>query len=143
MAHRTRHRQSWRRRRQRTQRSGLVTVEFALTASMLFMIFFASIDFARANLIRHVVNNAAFEAARSSIIPGATETRIRNRAEAILATGYVNGAEISVIPANFDDETEELTVRIEVPMSANQWVLSHFFAGKVFVRESTIARENF
>ena len=133
-------RRSWRRRHSK-QRSGLVTVEFALCASLLFLLFLTSIDYARANLIRHVVNNAAFEAARSSIFPGATPDSVRDKANAMLAIGYVQDADIQVTP--FVDSTETVTVTISVPMASNQWVLSKWFEGKSFVRESTVAREDY
>ena len=53
------------------RRNGVATVEFALTASILFMFLFAALEFGRYNMILQTANNAAFDAARACIVPGA------------------------------------------------------------------------
>ncbi|MCA9174671.1 MAG: pilus assembly protein [Planctomycetales bacterium] len=133
-----------RRTARRRSRRGTLTVEFALTSSVLFLFFMASIDFARVNLIRHTINNAAFEAARAGIIPGATASTCQTRAQAILAAGMVVGATIDVTPNTIEESTEVISVTVTAPLAPNQWVVSWFFpADATIVRTSTIVRETY
>ncbi len=47
--------------RDHSKRKGVVAVEFALTAPVLFLVFFAMIEFARFNMIRHGIDSAVYE----------------------------------------------------------------------------------
>ena len=42
-------------------RKGVAAVEFALAATVLFLVVAVSIEFSRMNMIRHSVDNAAYE----------------------------------------------------------------------------------
>ncbi len=51
-------------------RRGAVTVEFTLGCSMIFVFFFARLEIALVNMIRHTIEAASYEAARQGILPG-------------------------------------------------------------------------
>jgi Flp pilus assembly protein TadG len=128
----------------RRSRAATVTVEFALTFTILITFFMASLDFGRVNLIRHTINNAAFEAARAGIIPGATAASCRARANAVLATGLVQNATVTVTPATIDDDTETIVVTVTASVADNSWMVSWFFdANAELTRSSTIVRETY
>src|SRR5690606_21432947 len=73
-------------------RRGAALVEFALTAPLLFFILFASLEFARANMLRNTVEMAAYEGARRGIVPGATAEDVRDAARFPLTTIFVRNA---------------------------------------------------
>jgi Flp pilus assembly protein TadG len=121
----------------------VVTVEFALTVPLLFMIVFAAIEFSRVNVIRHTVDNAAYEGARDGVYPGATAADVRATAQSILNAVGTAGAVITVTPSNIQENTPEVTVRVEVPLDQNGWIFPSFFAGRTLTGSSTLAREEY
>ena len=140
---RTSRRIRWKRQSKPNKRDGSLTVEFALALPILILFFMASLDFGRANLVRHTINNAAFEAARAGIIPGATVTLVENRAQQVLATAFVQNADIDVTPGTITDSTELISVTVSASMDDNSWLASWFFAGKTISRTSTVVRETY
>ncbi|QDV56864.1 TadE/TadG family type IV pilus assembly protein [Rosistilla oblonga] len=122
-------------------RRGAVAVEFALTAGIAIAFFFASFEFCRVAMIRHTVDNAVYEAARTGIVPGATSNEVRTKANEILATIGITNANVKVTPANISSAATNLTVDITVPIEKNAFGASLFFKGKSVQRALTMARE--
>ncbi|MEX2092873.1 MAG: TadE/TadG family type IV pilus assembly protein, partial [Pirellulales bacterium] len=83
-------------RGRRQTRSAAVVVEFAICAPILFLFFFASLEFSRVNMIRQSVENAVYEGARRGIVPGATADNCRASAQAVLNSVSTTGATITV-----------------------------------------------
>lgn len=118
-------------------------MEFAISASLLFVLFFACIDFSRANLIYHAANNAAFEGARRGVVPGVQRTDIEQRAHQIMARALVRNVSVNVTPQTITELTPEITVTVSVPMADNQWFNSLFFRDRMISQSSTIRREDY
>ena len=123
------------------QRSGATIVEFAIVAPLLFLFFFAAMEFCRVAMIRHTADNAVYEGCRVGIIPGATVGEVNTEATRILNSLGVTNVGIDVIPATIDRETDEVTVRIMVPLDDNSFVPNQFFSGRSITRELTLRRE--
>jgi Flp pilus assembly protein TadG len=124
-------------------REGAVVVEFAICAPLLFLFFFAALEFSRVNMIRQTVDNSVYEGSRRGIVPGATANDCRNAAQAVLNTISVNSAQVTVTPAVITPDTEEVTVDVAVPIDSNAWVVPLFFAGKTVSNSMTLRRERF
>ena len=116
-------------------------VEFAVVAPLVFLFFFAALEFCRAAMIRHTADNAVYEAARRGILPGATSSEVRDEARRILATVGITRADVKVSPNRIRRDTNEVTVRIKVPLDDNSFVPTTFFGGKQLERELTLQRE--
>src|SRR3989304_7544629 len=86
-------------RRRRRTRAAAVVVEFAICAPILFLFFFASLEFSRVNMIRQSVENAVYEGARRGIVPGATADNCRASALTVLNSISASGATIRGTPA--------------------------------------------
>ncbi len=123
------------------QRKGATIVEFAIVAPLLFLFFFAAIEFCRVAMIRHTADNAVYEACRVAIIPGATVGEVNAEATRILGSLGVMNMNIDVIPSEIDRDTDEVTVRIVVPLDDNSFVPNQFFSGRSITRELTLRRE--
>ena len=132
-----------RQRRLRRGRSGVVTVEFAICAPILFLIFFAALEFGRVNMIRQSVENAVYEGSRRGIVPGATADDCRTAARNVLNTISVNGGTIDVAPPVITQDTSQVTVTVSVPVNSNSWVAPLFFDGKTITNSMTLRRERF
>lgn len=129
--------------RKRNKRRGASAVEFALTAPVLFTLFFAAYEFSRANMIRHTVDIAAYEGARQGIIPGATAAEVAGRVNAVLAPVGMSGVIVNVTPDPITRASRQVTVNVEVPMTGNGWILPRFVGGLRLASVSTLAREGF
>ena len=124
-------------------RSAAVVVEFAICAPILFMLFFASLEFSRVNMIRQSIENAVYEGARRGIVPGATAADCRSAAQAVLNSVFARDATISVTPTVITQDTSEVTVAVTVPVNNNSWVVPVFFANKTISSAMTLKRERF
>jgi Flp pilus assembly protein TadG len=127
----------------RRARAGVVAVEFAICAPILFFIFFASLEFSRVNMIRQSVENAVYEGSRRGIVPGATADDCRTAARNVLNTVSVSGAAINVVPAVITQDTSQVTVSVTVPINNNSWVAPLFFKDKSLTNSMTLRRERF
>ena len=127
--------------RDHSKRKGVVAVEFALTAPVLFLVFFAMIEFARFNMIRHGIDSAVYEGARRGIVPGATVDDVKSTAETILRAVSTIDASVTVVPAVLTPETTQVTVTATVPYNSNGWVVLRYFQGTTLTRSCTLARE--
>ncbi|MFG0265011.1 MAG: TadE/TadG family type IV pilus assembly protein [Rhodopirellula sp. JB055] len=131
--------------RQRTihpdARQGAVAVEFAIVVPLLFLFFFAGFEFMRVAMVRHTIDNAVYEGARVGIIPGGTNAEIQAEATRILGTIGIDDFTLEVEPANITDATQDITVRVTVPLDRNTYVPADYFLGKELQRELTMRRE--
>lgn len=116
-------------------------VEFAITVPILFLLVFASVEFCRANVIRHTADNAAYEAARRGVVPGATADAVRKLAKSVMQAVSANTVTVNVTPEIITNDSPEITVTVIVPLDANGWIAPAFFEGKTLVRSCTITRE--
>src|SRR5712671_2452554 len=107
-------------------RRGAVAVEFAITAPIFFLFLLASFEFGWLNVIRHTADNAAYEAARTVVVPGATAAEATAKANSILNVVGARKAKIQITPANITASTTEVTVAIDIPMSSNGLITPRF-----------------
>ncbi len=128
-------------RKSNSQRQGAAMVEFAIVAPLLFMLFFASLEFCRVAMIRHTADNAVYEGCRVGIIPGATTAEVSAEAQLILNSLGLTNVSITVTPPVIDKDTDEVTVRVDVPLDDNSFVTNQFVAGRTVTRQLTMRRE--
>ena len=127
--------------RDRRSRRGATVVEFALTAPVFFLFLLAAFEFGWFNVMRHTADNAAYEAARHAMVPGATAAEARNKANSILNVVGTRGANVRVTPATVTPETDEITVTIDVPMNRNALILPLFMRNTTIQAASTLRTE--
>ncbi|QDT51918.1 TadE/TadG family type IV pilus assembly protein [Symmachiella dynata] len=126
---------------QQSKRRGALTVEFALVVPVLFLFFFAQLEFSRANMIRNMITTACYEGARAGVVPGATADQVRATAQNILDIAGVSVSEITVTPSVVTTETTVVTVTIDVPLDDNSWIIPRYFIGQSFTDSVTLDRE--
>jgi len=132
-----------RRKPPRTDRTAAVVVEFAICAPILFLFFFASLEFSRVNMIRQSVENAVYEGARRGIVPGATAANCRASSQVVLNSISARDATITVTPSVITKDSPEVTVAVSVPVNSNSWVVPFFFKDRVISSRMTLRRERF
>src|SRR5262245_12786424 len=102
-------------------RRGVTVVEFALTFPLLLLLVIGLIEFARLSTMRHAADNAAYEAARHIIVPGANVAEAVAQGNELLARAGVRQGSISVNPAVITEDTDSITVQVSVPLAGNSW----------------------
>jgi Flp pilus assembly protein TadG len=132
-----------RRNKRRTSRRGAVVVEMAICLPLLFFFFLTALEMSRVNMIRQTVENAVYEGSRRGVVPGATADDCRNVAQGVLNSVSTNDAEIDVDPAVLNDDVDEVTVSIEVPINSNSWVVPFFFQDRVITSSMTLRKERY
>ncbi len=125
----------------RTNRSGAVAVEFALTVPILFSLLLGSLELGHASMVLNTAEAACYEGARMGIIPGASVVECEQAARQKLTSCKIRNAQITVTPNNLESFTPTVTVRIVVPYSSNAITVPFFTRSLVIQRECTLTRE--
>jgi Flp pilus assembly protein TadG len=130
-------------RRCARRRRGAVVVEFAIVAPLFFLLLFASVEFARMNMLRHAADNAAYEAARHAVVPGGTSAEATTRANALLGVFGFQGAIVTVNPTSLDDDDQSVTVTVDLPVNENAWIFPRFTGNMTVRGKSTLRTERY
>ena len=123
--------------------TGAISVEFAMCVPLLFALLFGCYEVARANLMQHAAESAAYEGARVGIIPGATEDEIRAATEFVLTSVGVTVYNINTQQTVSDEDVEQVTVEIQVPFDENFRIGTFFMEDPTFRGRCTLVRETF
>jgi Flp pilus assembly protein TadG len=129
------------RNRRSGARTGAVAVEFAITAPIFFLFLLAAFEFGWLNVMRHTADNAAYEAARTAIVPGATAAEAVAKATSLLKVVGARGATINITPTDITNSTTQVTVAVDLPMSSNGLIVPRFTGKTVLHSESTLRTE--
>ena len=116
-------------------------VEMALVAPVFMMIFFAGLEFARICTIRNAANNAAYQAARQIVVPGATVQKAEDEVARLLNVLGVSVYNMTVTPSVIDASTERVTVHIDIPAKDNGWMSAMFVKNLTLKAGSTLFTE--
>lgn len=124
------------------QRRGATTVEFAMTAPLLFLLLLGAFEFSRVYVLYHTCEIAAAEGARRGIVPGATAADCQTAAADELGLVGVKDYTVTVSPSTILTDTETISVTTNVPITlANGYMLPRFFVGKTLSKTITLPRE--
>jgi len=125
----------------RHQRKGATAVEFAFVAPILFLILFGCIELGLAHMMYHTQEAAAYEGARTAIIPGISAADAVNATNRILATAGINDATVTVTPTDLTTPTDNVTVTVTSRFSDNIPLPTFFVQDQPMVRQCTLQRE--
>jgi Flp pilus assembly protein TadG len=128
---------------QHPHRRGAVTVEFSMVITLFFLITFGTVEFSRINIIRHAIDNAAYESARVGIVPGATVAEVEAVAQFHLNAVQLTAATVTVTPNPLTAASDTVTVQISVPVAPNSWVMPNFSSGMTLDASSTLSTERY
>ncbi len=128
-------------RKAQTNRRGAAAIEFALTAPFFFLFLLAAFEFGWLNVIRHTADNAAYEAARAAMVPGATAAEATTKANNLLGIVGARAAKVKVKPPVLTPETDQVTVAIDIPMNRNGLIVPRFTKKTTIHSSSTLRTE--
>jgi Flp pilus assembly protein TadG len=120
--------------RRGSRRKGAVAVEFAFTAPLVFLFLFAALEFGRYNMIVQTATNAAFEAARHCIVPGAAASDGQTAGMGVLNAVGIKSATVTMNPTTITSATQQVTATVQIPVGSNLWL------APLFVQTGTLSR---
>jgi Flp pilus assembly protein TadG len=116
-------------------------VEFAIVAPIFFVLLLASLEFGRLHVIRHTADQAAYEAARTAMVPGAKASEAVDAANKMLAIVGARGAQVVVNPSVLGPDDAEITVTVDIPLNQNGWITPNFTKNAVIHAVSRLRAE--
>ncbi len=131
---------------QRRQRRGAATVEFALTAPLLFLIVFGMIEVGQGVLIKQVLSNAARDGARTAMLGNATAEDVRDAVTSYLTASGIKSATATVSPdpLTLAQGGDPVTVTVSVPFSSLSWMQKSWYLNDITISAAvTMRREVF
>ncbi len=128
-------------RKQKKRSQGAITVEVALCLPILLTVLFGSYELARANMMLHSTESAAYEGARVGIIPGATPQSVRDSVGHVLRSVGVTQFNVQITPPVLTNADEEIEVEVTVPFRENLAIPTFFIRDPVFTGTCTLRRE--
>ena len=120
-----------------TNRRGALTVEFAIAAPLIFLLFLGGLELTALNFARQTAGNASYEAARKVIIPGGTVAQAQAEGlRQMSMVGLGTGATCTVVNA-----ATTATATVSVPATNVSWSLMRFCAGYNITQTCTLTKE--
>ncbi|HEX4591086.1 MAG TPA: TadE/TadG family type IV pilus assembly protein [Gemmataceae bacterium] len=129
-------------------RRGVAVVEFAVVASLLFVLILGIIEFGRAMMVLEMLNNAARNGARIGVLNGSATSDVNSAVTNALAGAGFSGVQTTVqvngvtADANTAVSGDAVTVMVKVPYNNVTWLpTSMFLAGKTLGSTVVMRRE--
>ena len=120
-----------------SDRRGVLTVEFAIAAPLIFLLFLGGLELTALNFARQTAGNASYEAARKLIIPGGTVAQAQAEGlRQMNIVGLGTGATCTVVNA-----ATTATATVSVPATNVSWGLMRFCAGYNITQTCTLTKE--
>ena len=116
-------------------------VEFSLVLPIFLMILFAGVEFSRICLVRNAAHDAAYQAARRVMVPGATVADANTEATRLLSVFGVNQFTLTVSPTPITLAADRVTVSINIPASQCGWITPLFTSRLTIRAGSTLFAE--
>jgi Flp pilus assembly protein TadG len=132
------------------RRRGAAMLEMAIVLPLLLLLLLGIMELGRAVMIYQVTTNAAREAVRQAIIPGATDAAVLSTCNTYLDRGGISGTGRTVQILNGAGTSSSLTaigskqpvtVRVVVPFAQNTWGFSQILGGRSFTSTVSMRRE--
>lgn len=127
----------------RRKRRGVAATEFAVCLPIVVLLVVGTIEACSMIFLKQSLEIAAYEGARTAIIPGATKANVEAACNQILADRKVKGASISVKPSDIDalKPGDYVDVTVTAPCNNNSVVPNTFYRGKTLSSSASMMIE--
>jgi Flp pilus assembly protein TadG len=134
----------WRRRRQGRSTRGVAAAELAVCLPVIVLMVIATIEACSAIFLKQSLTVAAYEGVRTALQEGITTGEIQATCNQILSDRKVQGASITVTPADIAalEAGEYVDVTVTAPCDANSLVPTSFYRGRTLSATASMMIEN-
>lgn len=128
----------------RSSRKGAAVVELAICTPVIILVSVALIELGTLIFLKQGLAVAAYEAGHRGVQPAATSNDALNAANEILGQRNINGANVSVSPANIEDldPGELFTVTVTAPSDQNAIAIFGLFASSQIEAKAVVMKES-
>jgi Flp pilus assembly protein TadG len=127
----------------RRQRRGVAAAELAVCLPIVVLLLIGSIEACSMIFLKQSLAVAAYEGARTAIVPGATSAEVTAACDQVLADRKITGGVVTVKPKNIDALTpgDFVDVTVSAPCSANSVVPNTFYRGRTLSSNASMMIE--
>ena len=124
------------------RRDGVAAVEFALCLPVIVLLVLGAIEASTMIFLKQSLTVAAYEGARTAVVPDAETADVITTCEQILADRHVSGATIDVTPAVEDANIGEfMQITVTAPCNDNTILTGRFFRNKLLSGSAEFMKE--
>jgi Flp pilus assembly protein TadG len=118
--------------RQRRTARGIAATELAVCLPVIVLLVLGTIEACSMIFLKQSLSVAAYEGARTAIVPGATAAQVEAACQQILSDRHVKGGTVTVKPTNIDALVpgDFVDVTVSAPCDANSVVRNSFYRGR-------------
>ncbi len=131
------------RKNRNRSRRGSAVVELAITLPVFVLILFGTIETTTMIFLQQSLEMCAYQGARIALIPSSTSAKVSRACSTILTDRKVNGATVTVSPANYSTAPYGTLIRVQVtaPCNSNSPFSPWFYGGRSLTGEVTLMKE--
>ncbi len=117
---------------QRSKRRGVAATEFAVCLPIIVLLLLGTIEASSMIFLKQSLTVAAYEGARTAIIPGVTVDQVKAACEQVLKDRNIDGGTVTVKPTDIDaiKPGDFVDVSVRAPCNANSIVPNKFYKNK-------------
>jgi Flp pilus assembly protein TadG len=130
-------------RLQKRRRRGVAAVEFAVCLPIIVLIVLSTIEACSMIFLKQTLAIAAYQGARTAIVPGKTQADVVAACNQILKDRSVDGGVVTVKPKDFEklEPGQYVDVTVTAPCNANSIVRNKFYKGKTLTANASMMIE--
>lgn len=124
-------------------RRGIAATEFAVCLPILMVLIIGTIEACSMIYLKQTLTAAAYEGIRSSLVAGSTTADVEAACRRVLDPRNVQGATITVTPANYTSQPEQtwITVRVTARGGDNSVIAGWFYDALIVDGQATMMKE--
>jgi Flp pilus assembly protein TadG len=101
-------------------RRGATSIEVAIVAPLFFLLVLATVEFSRVSMLRNLVQDASYEAARECMVEGATSAEATELVQRLMRLVAAKAAEVRINDgAGLKADSESIKVEVSLPLNQN------------------------
>ena len=122
---------------------GVAAVEFAVCLPVIVLLVIGTMEACSMIFLKQSLSVAAYEGARTAIIPGVTTAQVRTACEQVLDDRHIEGGLVTISPSNVDalNPGDFVDVTVSAPSSANSVVPNTFYRGRTITANASMMIE--
>jgi len=122
---------------------GVAAAELAVCLPVIVLLIIATLEACSVIFLKQSLTVAAYEGARTALVPNATSAQVQATCNQILKDRHVNGAKVTINPSNITalNPGDFVDVTVTAPCKGNTVVLVNFYRGKNMTAKASMMIE--